>query len=672
LNPPPRCRRGAVTDEPPVSDPLFDHAPAALLAVDAQHRIASANRAALRLLGRAAAPPAPLDRVAGDEVGIMVRRLLAQGAGRGAITADVIDAAGELRTMRIEANLAGQRVVLSFQPLRDEDARGGPQPGWWPTALVAAIARELRTPLVANLGSLEILTQTALSDRQQADARLAQDHGRGALVRLDALTDLARFESGTVRLERLPLNPLALIEGAIGTIAGRAHRLRLSATTVIDPGLPLNLIGDPTWFVRAVGLLLDNALRHTRTGGLVLRVRVDERSGQRYRMTVEVQDTGSGVPESLRPHLFEPLTTRTDLSWDRSKGLGVSLALVRRIARAMGGDSAYRAPEQGGSLFGFSCDLPLDGESARTLEPRIALVRRRRVLLVDPQPLRTASFLEQFRRWGMDARAVLDGRDATVPLREGWRPDLVLIDQSAPHAFDTVDALGAARIVGVVAVGALAMRDQVPRKRSIDWVSAPVQRDALLCCLAGEPIPPLSQPEGGEGVSRPELRVLVAEDSDSNRAVLLAQLQRLGANADGVAAGSDAVRLALQRRYDLVLLDLALPDLAGTAVAAQIRAAGGDSAEVPILAVTGSGEPEDRQQALAAGMNDLLVKPLPLDELAAAIERWTGIKPVGRQIAGASGHPLTASLLEQLEQDLGPVRFAELLGQFGTELQARC
>ncbi len=655
-----------------VTDPLFEHAPAALVAVDARLRVAAANRAALRLLGRAIAPPAPLDRVVGDEVGIMVSRLLGQGAGRGAISAEVVDAGGELRAMKIEAALAGQRVVLCFSPIGESES--GPQPGWWPTGLVAAAARELRLPLVANLGCVEILTQSPLSDAQLAGARTAQDQGRTALARLDALADLARFEAGTVRLDRSLVNPVALIEGAIGAISGRAHRAGLAASTVIDPAMPLNLCGDPQWLLRALSLLLDNALRHTRSGGMVLRARVDEQSGSRWRIAVEVQDSGAGVPESLRPHLFEPLTTRTDLSWDRAKGLGISLALCRRIARAMAGDAFYRPGTPGGSIFGFTCDLPLDGGQAITLEPRIAAVRTRRVLLIDPHPLRSAAFLEQRRRWGMDARVMHDGRDAGAALRDGWRPDLVLIQQSAPHAFEALAQLGRTRVIGVVPVGTPAAKKAIPKGRTMEWMSAPLSRDALLCCLAGEPVPALARPEGGEGagVDTRSLRVLLAEDSDANRAVLLAQLQRLGVAADGVASGSDAVRLALQRRYDLVLLDLALPDLSGTNVAEGIRAAGGDGMDVPILAITGSGEPEDRQRALAAGMNDLLAKPVPIDELARAIEKWTGITPVGRQLSNDGGAPLSATLLEQLEHDVGPALFGDLLQRFGVELGARC
>lgn len=656
-----------------MSDPLFEHAPAALVAVDASLRVAAANRAALQLLGRAIAPPAPLDRVVGDEVGIMVSRLLGQGAGRGVISAEVVDASGELRAMKIEAALAGPRVVLCFSPI-GEGSEGGPQPGWWPTGLVAAAARELRLPLVANLGCVEILTQSPLSEAQLAGARTAQDQGRAALARLDALADLARFEAGTVRLDRSALNPVALIEGAIGAVSGRAHRAGLAASTVIDPAMPLNLSGDPQWLLRAVSLLLDNALRHTRSGGLLLRARVDERSGSRCRIVIEVQDSGAGVPELLRPHLFEPLTTRTDLSWDRAHGLGISLALCRRIARAMAGDAFYRPATPNGSVFGFSCDLPIDGPRATTLEPRIAAVRGRRVLLLDPNPLRAAAFLEQRRRWGMDARVMHDGRDAGAAVRDGWRPDLVLVNQSTPHAFDALGQLGGARVIGVVPVGMPAAKKSVPKGRTIEWMSAPLSRDALLRCLAGEPVPALARPEGGEGagVDTRSLRVLLAEDSDANRAVLLAQLQRLGVAADGVATGSDAVRLALQRRYDLVLLDLALPDLSGTNVAEGIRAAGGDGMDVPILAVTGSGEPADRQRALAAGMNDLLAKPVPIDELAAAIQKWTGITPVGRQLASEGGAAMSASLLEQLEQDVGPALFGDLLRRFGVELEARC
>lgn len=667
-----------------MSDPLFEFAPAALLAVDAQHRVSAANRAALSLLGRSAAPPAPLDRVAGDEVGIMVHRLLAHGAGRGAITADVLDARGELRTMRIDATIAGARVILCITPLQSDEH--GPQSGWWPTAMVAAAARELRTPLIASLGSLEQLAQGIAAESQLAEAHLAQDQVRAALDRLDALGDLARFEPGTVRIEQLPLNPVTLLEGAIGAVAARAHRRGLCATSVIDPAMPLNLLGDPAWFSRMTTLLLENALAHTRTGGFVLRARVEERQGARFRISVEVHDTGSGVPEALRPHLFEPLTMRPDLSWDRSKGLGVGLALCRRIARAMGGDTVFRAPEQGGSVFGFSCDLPLQGDVVNTLEPRIAIVRRRRVLLVDAHPLRSACFLEQRRRWGMDPRSVTDGRDIPSALRDGWKPDLVLINQTAPHPFECIDQLVAARVVGVVPIGLPPARELVPRNQWIEWISTPLHRDALLRCLGGEAIDDLDRPDDRRDLSGAVsgTRVLVVEDSESNRAVLLAQLQHLGTDADAVDNGADAIRIAQQRTYDLILLDLGLPDIDGTSVARRIRSGGGGGSGVPIVAVTATGETEDRQRALAAGINELLVKPLSLNALAIAIARWTGAgntsdnsgptvrpAPPPRASVEQAASVLSPQLLAELEADIGSKRFPDFLQRFAKELSAR-
>jgi CheY-like chemotaxis protein/HPt (histidine-containing phosphotransfer) domain-containing protein len=332
-------------------------------------------------------------------------------------------------------------------------------------------------------------------------------------------------------------------------------------------------------------------------------------------------------------------------------------------------------------VFRFDVRLKRDQESER-LADWLAEARERRMLLVDSDASRRIAFAEQGRAWGIKVRVVTDG-EAALPLLRAGGFDLLLVQQDAQGAATLLRAATQQRCAVLVPSGATPRLELATPGASLLWLSAPLRSRTLLDALLGREVASLDVADliSVQAGDRP--RVLVIEDSEANRLVMSAQLDRLGCVVDAVETGSEAIRLASQRRYALVLADLGLPDMSGLDVAAAIRKLGDERSKVPIVAVTGGVHPQDRERCLAAGMNAYMTKPLARQDLARLLERYLPsrtqqvkawdpgvIEEMAESFGLSRGVDLLAAFQRELGQRLGRIRDLGDLTQIGNEAHA--
>jgi CheY-like chemotaxis protein len=529
----------------------------------------------------------------------------------------------------------------------------------------AAFTHAFRSRLNAVLGSLELVSQTQLDENQSRFVDTAVDEGRALLQLVNDALDLARLDADELRLTETPIDPVAIAERALGTVAARLHARGVTVASVIDPQTPVSLRGDGLRLRQVLVNLLDNARKATDQGSVVLIVRPASGDTRGEHLCFEVRDTGRGVPPTMRANLFAPILSQgggTDL---RMANLGIGLALCRRLVERMGGQIHYAPGRDGGSVFSFDVRLQRDTEFER-LSDLVAEVRGRRVLLVDGDAVRRASFDQQLHSCGLEVRVAADGEAGAERLRQDDPFDLLLINQDAPRAAAALSESRRARAaVVLVPIGMAPRMDLAANDESLLWLSSPLRRRTLIDATLGKVVPSLERPELPRvGAAGERARVLVLEDSDANQMVMVARLQLMGCHCDAVGLGSDAIRLVSQRRYGLVLADLSLPDMSGLEVATVIRQIGGEAGRVPIVAVTGDAHPRDRERCLAAGMNDFLAKPVDQQELVRVIERYvprpTAARPVWEPQA-----------VELMSAELGPELALEILTAFERELGQR-
>lgn len=540
----------------------------------------------------------------------------------------------------------------------------GSEEGRRTARFMAALTHAFRSRLNAVLGSLELVSQTELNADQTRFAATAVDEGRALLQLVNDALDLARIDAADLRLEDAPVDPVAIAEGALGTVAARLHERGIAVASMIDPETPVALRGDGPRLRQVLVNLLDNARKATEHGSVLLSVRPLPGDTSGERLLFEISDTGRGVAEALRERLFEPFVPAGGRADWRYTSLGIGLALCRRLVEMMGGRIEYAARRGGGSIFRFDVRFRRDAEFER-LADVVAEARDRSVLMVDGDPVRRASFGEQVQGWGIKVRVVADGAAALPLLKQRNVYDLLLVHQDAPDADRALAAAGATRAAVLVPTGMQPRLGLCSEPERLLWLSAPMRRRTFIDALLGHVVPSVDLSEMPQQSATTErARVLVVEDSDANRMVMTARLERMGCTVDAVATGSEAVRLVSQRRYGLVLVDLSLPDMSGLDVATAIRQLGGEPGKVPIVAVTGGTHPRDRERCLAAGMNDYLSKPLEQRDLNRVLERF-----LPRRLAQDS--VWEPAEIERMGADLGRDRAIELLAAFERELGQR-
>jgi CheY-like chemotaxis protein/HPt (histidine-containing phosphotransfer) domain-containing protein len=529
---------------------------------------------------------------------------------------------------------------------------------------VASLAHAVRSRLNAVLGGLELVSQTALGEEQRRFVDTAMDEGRAVLQLVSDALELGLIDAGELNVERHPLDPVAIAEGALATVAAHLHQRGIACASVVDPETPVAVIGDGARLHQVLHHLLDNARRATESGHVTLRVWPLRRRRDAVEIGFEVSDSGRGVPEALRDRLFRPMVREGRGERQRYASLGLGLTLCRRLVEAMEGSIEYE-PRANGSAFRFNAWFATDAEFQR-LTDLMAETRGRRVMLVDGHRIRRNSFAEQVRKWGIRVRVFADVRSAVQQIALGASPDLLLVQQDCGELEALLQAR-LARTVILVPIGVPVHADLAREYPDAEWMSAPMRRRGFAEVLLGQAVAGGDQPEGilPDHAAR-RGRVLVIEDSEANRMVLGAHLEKLGCTVDAVDRGTEALRLVSQRNYDLILTDLLLPDMHGLEVAREIRSLDRRTRPAPIVAISGGSHPDDRQRCLAVGIQAFLAKPVSQRDLRDLLAAFL---PVRQDSSTAPAFDPT--MLEGLSRDLGRERAIDLARAFAKELNDR-
>ena len=476
------------------------------------------------------------------------------------------------------------------------------------TEQLAALSHEFRTPLSGVLGMARLLEGTRLSAEQRAYVSAMRESGEHLLGLVNELLDFARLGAGKVELRPAPVEIEALLRSVCELLSPRAHEkgLEIAWAAPADAG---EVMGDEGRLRQILLNFAGNAIKFTAAGGVL--VSAEPAGDGRWRFTVA--DSGPGVSDAARDLIFEAFA-QSDPSHQLT-GSGLGLAIARRLAEAMGGEVGVDRAETGGAAFWFT--VPLAHSPAEASAPLAGLT----VGVASPNPVIRAAAVRQVAACGGTAVAAEDV-EAILPLT-GPR-DVLLVD----HALGR----GGRKVRRPFDRPALIMlapeeRDRIARYRASGfggYLIKPLRRASLaervLAALEATP----GQTAAGEDdrvapAAAPGARVLLVEDNPVNALLARTLLTREGCAVDHVMTAGEAVTAAPAGGYDLVLMDMRLPDFPGDEAARRLRGAG---LATPIVALTANAFEEDRHACLAAGMNDFLVKPLAADALRQALARW--------------------------------------------------
>lgn len=543
-------------------------------------------------------------------------------------------AAGQTVLQRVGREISGRiaaETALEEARSRAEEASAAK------SRFLATVSHEFRTPLNGILGMADLLGDTRLDPEQATYVKALRSSGEALLGLVDDILDFAKVEAGKLELADAPFDPMALMEDVTELMAPRAQAKGIEISTLLGTNLPERLAGDAERLRQILLNLVGNAVKFTQAGGVGLEA--DAIAGE---FVVAIADTGPGIPADRLATIFEEFEQGGLTGHRDQAGTGLGLAIARRLARAMGGDIEAGNRADGGALFRLA--LPLRADAAGSARPASPDWQGRRILVASSAPFSAGHIAACLERTGAQVLRAVDHPEALAVLAGDSALSAVLVDRNLPGGeVETVAA--AARRAGVADIvimlapaerrsfgspysaGFSGFLVKPVRARSLQVRLDPVERSQGGASAAPAADASMEKPAAG-------LRILVAEDNEINALLLTRTLERLGCSTVWARDGGEATRLAEEARsgrspgFDLALLDVRMPVLDGLTVARRIRTAETalGLARLPIVAVTANTAEEDRREALAAGMDDCLAKPLSREQLRGWIERLSQLR----------------------------------------------
>jgi CheY-like chemotaxis protein len=512
----------------------------------------------------------------------------------------------------------------------------------------------------AILGMTELTLDTPLADDQRQCLKTVKSAADNLLGVINDLLDFAKIESGKMELDPAAFSLRAAVGDTLRALAVRAHKKGLEMVYQVQPDVPDALVGDVGRLRQVLLKLVGNAVKFTDQGEVVVGVGVDGQAaaGGEIGLCFAVSDTGIGIPKDDQERIFRAFEQEDASTTRKYGGTGLGLTIASRLVALMGGQITVESEPGRGSTFAFTARFALQPHPPETTAaPPPVVLRDLPVLIVDDNATNRRILGDWLRGWQMKPVAVGDGiaaMDALWDAVSAGRPyALVLLDARMPDTDGLALAAqvrkraewSATRIILLTSgdrPGDLARSQEL---RIDAHLLKPLQQDELLetiyrvMCRANG-APPAARPAWGrqpasaQGPATAPLRILVAEDNEFNALLLEQLLGRCGRRVRVADNGREALALAEAGAFDLLLLDVHMPELDGFQVARAVRererAAGG---HLPIIALTARSRKEDRERCLAAGMDDFLAKPIQAADLWAAIDRVGG----GRPPAGRPG-----------------------------------
>ncbi len=504
---------------------------------------------------------------------------------------------------------------------------------------LANMSHEIRTPMNGVIGMLEMLRETPLTAEQEEFADIMWTSAEALMVIINDILDFSKMEAGRLELEYIDFDIRTCVECAVELMSFRAIEKGLNLAVVVSPELPRMVNGDPGRIRQVLLNLMNNAIKFTHAGEVAVHLDLDTQTASGYTLRFTVSDTGIGIPEALVDYLFQPFT-QADVSTTRVfGGTGLGLSICRQLVIAMHGDIQATNGPNGGAHFTFTVQVREAGSS--DVESTLDLVLNPeavRILIVDDNRANRIMFRGLLQQWGYQTAEAESGQAALETLASallaGSPFHIALVDFHMPE-MDGASLGKQVRTNRALDSLALVMIPSAPQKGDAQrlrnagfngYLPKPMKRDELIGCIEALLRRSTTERDRHDGLvtkytiaetMRTGRCILLVEDNPVNQKVARRMLETMGLRCDVAASGIAALTQLSQQSYDLIIMDLNLPDMPGIELTGKIRDQEGEVMHIPIVAMTADAMAGTRERCLEAGMDDFISLPVTLPGLRA-------------------------------------------------------